>query len=102
MDKRVVAIVPIVIDLLNVVPSFKHHWAAYGFWAPAVGDYEAMGIMNLRSVHQALGGGAPTPTGIIVLVTAASLALKNDDPALRAQAAASLREPLEDVEDDIA
>ena len=46
VDKRVVAIVPIVIDLLNVVPSFKHHWAAYGFWAPAVGDYEAMGIMN--------------------------------------------------------
>src|SRR5690606_8115603 len=46
VDKRVVAIVPIVIDLLNLVPSFKHHWAAYGFWAPAVGDYEAMGIMN--------------------------------------------------------
>ena len=46
VDKRVVAIVPIVIDMLNVVPSFKHHWAAYGFWAPAVGDYEEMGIMN--------------------------------------------------------
>jgi PhoPQ-activated pathogenicity-related protein len=46
VDKRVVAIVPIVIDLLNVVPSFQHHYAAYGFWAPAVGDYEAAGIMN--------------------------------------------------------
>src|SRR5262249_576930 len=34
VDKRVVAIVPIVIDLLNIVPSFKHHYAAYGFWAP--------------------------------------------------------------------
>src|SRR5688572_24296094 len=39
VDKRVVGIVPIVIDMLNVVPSFKHHFAAYGFWAPAVGDY---------------------------------------------------------------
>jgi PhoPQ-activated pathogenicity-related protein len=46
VDKRVVAIVPIVIDLLNIVPSFKHHYSAYGFWAPAVGDYEAMGIMR--------------------------------------------------------
>jgi PhoPQ-activated pathogenicity-related protein len=46
VDKRVVAIVPIVIDMLNVIPSFKHHFAAYGFYAPAVGDYEARGIMN--------------------------------------------------------
>ncbi|MGV3773474.1 MAG: PhoPQ-activated pathogenicity-related family protein [Verrucomicrobiales bacterium] len=48
VDKRVVAIVPIVIDLLNIEPSFKHHFAAYGFWAPAVRDYEEMGIMNWR------------------------------------------------------
>ncbi len=46
VDKRVVAIVPIVIDMLNVVESFKHHWEAYGFWAPAVGDYDAMGLMD--------------------------------------------------------
>jgi PhoPQ-activated pathogenicity-related protein len=46
VDKRVKAIVPIVIDMLNVVESFKHHWEAYGFWAPAVGDYEEMGLMN--------------------------------------------------------
>jgi PhoPQ-activated pathogenicity-related protein len=46
VDKRVVAIVPIVIDLLNIVPSFQHHYGAYGFWAPAVGDYVEMGIMN--------------------------------------------------------
>lgn len=46
VDKRVVAMVPIVIDMLNVVESFKHHWEAYGFWAPAVGDYEAMGLMD--------------------------------------------------------
>lgn len=46
VDKRVIAITPFVIDLLNVVPSFRHHWQAYGFWAPAVGDYQEMGIMN--------------------------------------------------------
>lgn len=46
VDKRVKAIVPIVIDMLNVVPSFEHHYEAYGFWAPAVGDYQAMRIMD--------------------------------------------------------
>lgn len=46
VDKRVVAIIPIVIDLLNIVPSFEHHYRTYGYFAPAVGDYEEMGIMN--------------------------------------------------------
>jgi len=46
VDTRVVGMVPIVIDLLNVVPSFEHHWQAYGFWAPAVGDYVHHGIMD--------------------------------------------------------
>jgi PhoPQ-activated pathogenicity-related protein len=46
VDKRVVAIVPFVIDLLNIEPSFQHHWEAYGFWAPAVHDYEEMKIMD--------------------------------------------------------
>ena len=46
VDKRVVAIIPIVIDVLNVVPSFKHHYGAYGFWAPAVEDYTETGIMD--------------------------------------------------------
>jgi PhoPQ-activated pathogenicity-related protein len=46
VDKRVVAIVPFVIDLLNIEPSFEHHYRAYGFWAPAVKDYEEAGIMN--------------------------------------------------------
>jgi PhoPQ-activated pathogenicity-related protein len=39
VDRRVTAIVPIVIDVLNVRPSMHHHFAAYGFWAPAIGDY---------------------------------------------------------------
>ncbi len=46
VDKRVVAVCPIVIDLLNVVPSFIHHYKAYGFYAPAVGDYVEHGIMD--------------------------------------------------------
>lgn len=39
MDDRVVAIAPIVIDVLNVNISMQHHYSAYGFWAPAIGDY---------------------------------------------------------------
>lgn len=46
VDDRVEAIAPVVIDLLNVAPSFQHHWKAYGFWAPAVGDYVREGIMD--------------------------------------------------------
>lgn len=46
VDKRVIAIAPIVIDMLNIVPSFIHHYEAYGFYAPAVGDYMAMKIMD--------------------------------------------------------
>lgn len=52
VDKRVVAIVPIVIDMLNIEPSFKHHYEAYGFWAPAVGDYVAMHIMDWQGTPQ--------------------------------------------------
>ena len=52
VDKRVVAIVPIVIDMLNVVPSFKHHYRAYGFYAPAVGDYTQMGIMGWQETPE--------------------------------------------------
>jgi PhoPQ-activated pathogenicity-related protein len=39
VDKRVSGIAPIVIDVLNVNKSMKNHYSAYGFWAPAVGDY---------------------------------------------------------------
>ena len=46
VDRRVVAIVPIVIDVLNVQKSFEHHYRAYGFYSPAVKDYEDLGIMR--------------------------------------------------------
>ena len=32
--------------MLNIIPSFQHHWEAYGFWAPAVGDYVEMNLMD--------------------------------------------------------
>lgn len=44
VDDRVVAIVPMVIDVLNNEKSMEHHFRAYGFWAPAIGDY-----INLHS-----------------------------------------------------
>ncbi len=46
VDSRVIGIIPMVIDILNVQTSMIHHYAAYGFWAPAVGDYVDMGIMG--------------------------------------------------------
>jgi len=52
VDKRVDAVIPIVIDMLNIVPSFKHHYATYGFYAPAVGDYTAMGIMDWQDTPE--------------------------------------------------
>jgi PhoPQ-activated pathogenicity-related protein len=52
VDKRVIAVVPIVIDVLNVVPSMTHHYAAYGFWAPAIADYEAFRIMEWTGTTQ--------------------------------------------------
>jgi PhoPQ-activated pathogenicity-related protein len=52
VDKRVVGIIPIVIDALNVEPSFRHHYAAYGFWAPAIKDYLALRIMDWTGTPQ--------------------------------------------------
>lgn len=46
VDDRVVAIVPAVIDVLNVEPSFVHHWEAYGAWSDAVDDYVQQGILE--------------------------------------------------------
>jgi len=52
VDKRVVAIIPIVIDLLNIEPSFVHHYRVYGFFAPAVADYLAEGTMEWSGTQQ--------------------------------------------------
>ncbi len=46
VDPRVVAICPIVIDVLNLEKSMQHHYQAYGFYAPAVGNYTEHHIMD--------------------------------------------------------
>lgn len=49
-DPRVAAIVPIVIDVVNVQSCMQHHAAAYGFWAEAVGNYYQHRILQ-RPTH---------------------------------------------------
>ena len=46
VDERVVAIMPIVIDMLNVSESFKHHFSVYGSYSLAVIDYVTSGNVN--------------------------------------------------------
>ena len=45
VDRRIVAVVPAVTDLLNLEPSLRHHWQSYGFWTPALNDYVQSGVM---------------------------------------------------------
>lgn len=52
VDKRVIAVMPVVIDMLNMEASFTHHWRVYGFWAPAVKDYVEHGIMEWQGTEQ--------------------------------------------------
>ena len=52
VDARVIAIAPAVIDMLNVEPSFIHHYRAYGAWSDAVKDYVQHGIMDWMGTRQ--------------------------------------------------
>ena len=45
-DRRVVAVAPIVIDMLNITPSMRHHRACYGAWSKALADYEKQKIVD--------------------------------------------------------
>ena len=47
-----IAIAPAVIDLLNIEPSFQHHFQAYGAWSDAVQDYVDQGIMKWLGTPQ--------------------------------------------------
>jgi len=38
-DKRVIGMIPIVINVLDVDATTKHHWMAMGYFSPALGDY---------------------------------------------------------------
>lgn len=44
IDPRVVGVIPIVVDVLNVEATMRHHRAVYGGWGPAVADYVAHGV----------------------------------------------------------
>jgi PhoPQ-activated pathogenicity-related protein len=46
VDKRVRAIAPCVIDVLNMDEQMRHHLAAYGFYSTAIGDYQAHDIFS--------------------------------------------------------
>ncbi len=50
VDKRVQAIVPIVIDVANTSLSLQHHAEVYGFWAEAIGNYYQHKLLQ-RSDH---------------------------------------------------
>jgi PhoPQ-activated pathogenicity-related protein len=45
VDKRVVGIVPIVINVLNVNATAIHHWRAMGYFSPALQDYVDAGLI---------------------------------------------------------
>jgi len=46
VDKRVRAIAPCVIDVLNMDEQMRHHFAAYGFYSTAIEDYQAQDIFS--------------------------------------------------------
>ena len=46
VDKRVIAIIPAVIDVLNMDEQMKHHFSAYGFYSNAIEDYEEMKVFQ--------------------------------------------------------
>ena len=52
VDKRVIGMAPLVIDLLNIVPSFEHHYRTYGDWSPAVEDYVNFNIMDWMNTKE--------------------------------------------------
>jgi PhoPQ-activated pathogenicity-related protein len=52
VDKRVVAVVPIVIDVLNVPACSNNHFCAYGFWAAAIGDYTRHKIFDWHGTKE--------------------------------------------------
>ena len=53
VDRRVIGICPMVIDILNVEVSMRHHYRAYGFYAPAVSEYTDLNLMDWSGTPEA-------------------------------------------------
>lgn len=49
VDKRVMGIAPMKIDLLNNIKSYQHQYQCYGAYSPAVKAYEGMGLMGMSA-----------------------------------------------------
>ena len=47
VDPRVMGLVPIVNDELNIVKNLHHHYRAYGGWSFALNDFWNMNITNM-------------------------------------------------------
>ena len=45
VDKRVVGVIPIVINVLSVDDTARHHWRALGYFSPALKDYVENGLI---------------------------------------------------------
>jgi PhoPQ-activated pathogenicity-related protein len=45
IDRRVIGIIPIVINVLDVDATAKHHWEAMGYFSPALKDYVENGLI---------------------------------------------------------
>jgi len=52
VDKRVIAIIPAVIDVLNMAEQMKHHFSAYGFYSDAIEDYEDFNIFSRLDIPE--------------------------------------------------
>jgi len=52
VDSRVIAIVPIVMPILNMIPNMNHGWQDYGAWSFALNDYTGEGVMNYLNSPQ--------------------------------------------------
>ncbi len=46
VDPRILAVIPVSIDTLNVEKAFEHHFRVFGFFSPAVKDYVESGVMD--------------------------------------------------------
>lgn len=45
LDKRVIGMAPLVINVLDVDATTRHHWAAMGYFSPALQDYVDHGLI---------------------------------------------------------